>query len=52
VVNSASTFFSGLSINGFAMPPWFISITPEEKKHIAENYSKYLKGDLSIKTVK
>jgi hypothetical protein len=51
-VTSASTFFSGLSINGFTALPWFNSITPEEIKHIAENYSKYLKGDLSTKTVK
>jgi len=34
------------------MPNYWRSLTPEEKKHIAENYSKYLKGDLSTKAIK
>jgi len=34
------------------MPAWWGAVTPEERKHITENYSKYLKGDLSTKTFK
>jgi NADPH2:quinone reductase len=52
VVTSASTFFSGLSISGFLIVPWFKSISPEEKKYIVENYSKYLNGDLPTNTCK
>jgi hypothetical protein len=34
------------------MYTYWYSLTPEEKKHITDNYSKYLKGDLSTKTIK
>jgi len=34
------------------MGTWYAATTPEEKKHINENYSKYLKGDLATKTFK
>jgi hypothetical protein len=34
------------------MAKWYATLTPEEKKQIADNFSKYLKGDLSTKTFK
>jgi len=34
------------------MPTYWQSLTPEEKKRVADNYSKYLKGDLSTKAFK
>jgi NADPH2:quinone reductase len=52
LLTSPAGFFTGLVIRGFYMTSWINSITPEEKKHLAENYSKYLKGDLSTKTFK
>jgi hypothetical protein len=51
-VKAYSIISTGLSIHGFNMFSWFASTTPEEKKHITENYSRYLKGDLSTKTFK
>ena len=34
------------------MTTWWASTTAEEKKQISDNYSKYLKGDLTTKTFK
>jgi hypothetical protein len=34
------------------MNHYWDSLTSEEKKHVADNYSKYLKGDLSTKAMK
>jgi len=34
------------------MPKYWKALTSEEKKHVADNYSKYLKGDLSTKAIK
>jgi trans-2-enoyl-CoA reductase len=51
-VSNATLFFSGLTLTGFHMAKWYATLTPEEKRHIADNFSKYLKGDLATHTFK
>lgn len=52
VVSNAGLFLSGLKIEGFLLFSWWAPLPKEEKQPIIDNYSKYLKGDLSTKTVK
>lgn len=51
-VSTSTSFFSGLNIGGFYLTTWLATTTEDERKQIADNYSKYLKGDLSTKTFK
>lgn len=51
VFNTASKFFSGLTVTGFYMSTFWASCSNEDREKIRNEYSVHLKGDLATTTV-
>lgn len=45
-LSNSSIFFSGLTITGFLLLPWWISVKNEEREKIRSQYSSLLKNEL------